>query len=141
MPDGAVSPPEAELAALDRLFSTLIRERISHGDLKGHNLFWQAHEQGGEWALIDLDAMRKHHSQASFARAYARDRARFLRNWPQDSGLYRLLEQRIPASATPPGLERQATTTPAAVDELNESRGCRSHSATASCFEEVLPWH
>ncbi|MFO6379040.1 lipopolysaccharide kinase InaA family protein, partial [Pseudomonas aeruginosa] len=66
MPDGAVSPPEAELAALDRLFSTLIRERISHGDLKGHNLFWQAHEQGGEWALIDLDAMRKHHSQASF---------------------------------------------------------------------------
>ncbi|MBH9407816.1 serine/threonine protein kinase [Pseudomonas aeruginosa] len=96
MPDGAVSPPEAELAALDRLFSTLIRERISHGDLKGHNLFWQAHEQGGEWALIDLDAMRKHHSQASFARAYARDRARFLRNWPQDSGLYRLLEQRIP---------------------------------------------
>ncbi len=22
-----------------RLFSTLIRERISHGDLKGHNLF------------------------------------------------------------------------------------------------------
>ncbi|ETV49339.1 lipopolysaccharide kinase InaA family protein [Pseudomonas aeruginosa] len=96
MPDGAVSPPEAELAALDRLFSTLIRERISHGDLKGHNLFWQAHEQGGEWALIDLDAMRKHHSQVSFARAYARDRARFLRNWPQDSGLYRLLEQRIP---------------------------------------------
>ena len=75
MPDGAVSPPEAELAALDRLFSTLIRERISHGDLKGHNLFWQAHEQGGEWALIDLDAMRKHHSQVSFARAYARDRA------------------------------------------------------------------
>ncbi|MHC3973787.1 hypothetical protein ACIPM3_33105, partial [Pseudomonas aeruginosa] len=32
----------------------------------------------------------------SFARAYARDRARFLCNWPQDSSLYRLLEQRIP---------------------------------------------
>ena len=85
-------PPEAELAALDRLFAALIRERISHGDFKGHNLFWDQ----GRWNLIDLDAMRRHAGQGSFARAYARDRARFLRNWPADSALQRLLDARLP---------------------------------------------
>jgi tRNA A-37 threonylcarbamoyl transferase component Bud32 len=103
-PDGAGMPPEAELKALDSLFATLLRERISHGDLKGHNLFWQAVGDGGRWALIDLDAMRKHHGQASFERAYARDRARFLRNWPEHSGLYRLLDERIPKT----GVEAEA---------------------------------
>lgn len=86
------APPESELAALDRLFAALIRERISHGDLKGHNLFWDE----GRWSLIDLDAMRQHRRQASFARAYARDRARFLRNWPVDSPLHRMLDLRLP---------------------------------------------
>ena len=38
--------PEAELKALDQLFTGLVRERISHGDLKGHNLFWH----DGQWA-------------------------------------------------------------------------------------------
>ena len=85
-------PPEAELAALDRLFAALIRERISHGDFKGHNLFWD----DGRWSLIDLDAMRQHAGQSGFARAYARDRARFLRNWPADSALHRLLDARLP---------------------------------------------
>ncbi|PKL99639.1 MAG: serine/threonine protein kinase, partial [Gammaproteobacteria bacterium HGW-Gammaproteobacteria-7] len=87
------SPPEEELFALDRLFAVLIRERISHGDLKGHNLFWEQ----GRWALIDLDAVQQHGSDASFVRAYAKDRARFLRNWPADSALRRLLDQRLPA--------------------------------------------
>ncbi|AYC34558.1 serine/threonine protein kinase [Pseudomonas cavernae] len=87
-----VAPPEAELVALDRLFAALLRERISHGDLKGSNLFWH----DGHWALIDLDAMRQHHSARRFVAAYARDRARFLRNWPADSALYRLLDQRLP---------------------------------------------
>lgn len=85
-------PPEAELVALDRLFAALIRERISHGDFKGHNLFWDQ----GRWSLIDLDAMRQHAGQSAFARAYARDRARFLRNWPADSALHRLLDARLP---------------------------------------------
>src|SRR5690606_37891920 len=91
----AGSPPEEELVALDRLFAALLRERISHGDLKGHNLLWDE----GRWSLIDLDAMRQHRSEASFARAYARDRARFLRNWPADSALYRLLDERIPEAS------------------------------------------
>lgn len=85
-------PPESELVALDRLFAALLRERISHGDLKGYNIFWQ----DGRWALIDLDAMQQHHCPRRFARAYAKDRARFLRNWPADSALYRLLDERLP---------------------------------------------
>jgi tRNA A-37 threonylcarbamoyl transferase component Bud32 len=88
--DGA--PPAAELAALEELFSALLRERISHGDLKGTNLIWH----DGAWALIDLDAMHQHRSRFLFRRAYARDRARFLRNWPVDSALHRLLDQRLP---------------------------------------------
>jgi tRNA A-37 threonylcarbamoyl transferase component Bud32 len=84
--------PEAELQALDQLFADLTRERISHGDLKGHNLFWQ----NGRWALIDLDAMTQHTSQAGFATAYAKDRARFLRNWPESSALHGLLDSRLP---------------------------------------------
>ncbi|HEY0288706.1 MAG TPA: lipopolysaccharide kinase InaA family protein [Pseudomonas sp.] len=83
--------PHVELQALDQLFAQLIEERISHGDLKGHNVFWQQ----DRWALIDLDAMCQHGSQASFADAFAKDRARFMRNWPADSALYQLLEQRI----------------------------------------------
>ncbi|AMS14646.1 serine/threonine protein kinase [Pseudomonas chlororaphis] len=84
--------PEAELQALDRLFAELIRERISHGDFKGHNLFWQE----DRWALIDLDSMCQHHSLGSFAPAYARDRARFMRNWPESSVLYQVIDQRLP---------------------------------------------
>ncbi|WP_248732235.1 lipopolysaccharide kinase InaA family protein [Pseudomonas sp. MWU13-2517] len=84
--------PENELLALEQLFAELIRERISHGDFKGHNLFWN----DGRWAMIDLDAMCQHRSVASFAPAFAKDRARFMRNWPQESALYRLIDQRLP---------------------------------------------
>ena len=85
--------PEPELLALERLFGELIRERISHGDFKGRNLFWQ----GGRWVLIDLDSMCKHGSLSSFAPAFAKDRARFMRNWPVDSALYRVIDQRLPS--------------------------------------------
>ncbi|WP_268799260.1 lipopolysaccharide kinase InaA family protein [Pseudomonas huanghezhanensis] len=87
--------PEAELEALDLLFAQLVRERISHGDLKGHNVFWHR----DRWALIDLDAMCQHSSLASFVDAFAKDRARFMRNWPMDSALYLLLDARIPRVA------------------------------------------
>ncbi|MDY0833972.1 lipopolysaccharide kinase InaA family protein [Pseudomonas sp. SED1] len=86
--------PEAELQALDYLFAELIRERISHGDFKGHNLFWHS----DRWALIDLDSMCQHTSLSSFAPAYAKDRARFMRNWPESSALYRVIDQRLPTS-------------------------------------------
>jgi len=91
-------PPEPELEALDELFAALRRERISHGDLKGTNLLWQA----GRWSLIDLDAMRQHRNDSRFASAYVRDRARFLRNWPSDSALYQLLDKRIPMASLQP---------------------------------------
>lgn len=84
--------PEVELQALDRLFARLIDERISHGDFKGHNLFWQQ----DRWALIDLDSMCQHGTVGSFAPAYARDRARFMRNWPESSALYQVIDQRLP---------------------------------------------
>lgn len=84
--------PEAELQALDRLFAELIAERISHGDFKGHNLFWDQ----DRWSLIDLDSMCQHRTHGSFAPAYARDRARFMRNWAEDSALYRVIDQRLP---------------------------------------------
>lgn len=87
-------PPEEELLALDRLFAELIRARISHGDLKGHNLFWK----DGQWSLIDLDSMCQHGSSASFAKAFAKDRSRFMRNWPAHSALYQLLDKRLPAT-------------------------------------------
>lgn len=84
--------PEAELLALDHLFAELISERISHGDFKGHNLFWD----GDRWSLIDLDSMCQHASLGSFAPAYVRDRARFMRNWPEGSALYGVIDQRLP---------------------------------------------
>lgn len=87
-------PPEPWILALERLFAALIHERISHGDLKGHNLLWD--ESLGQWSLIDLDALQQHHSVQRFTKAYRQDRARFLRNWPQDSTLYQLLDQRLP---------------------------------------------
>ena len=94
----AARPSDAELAALDQLFSAMLRERISHGDLKGTNVLWQ----DGRWLLIDLDAMQQHGSAHSFSGAYSRDRARFLRNWPQQSELYQLLDQRIPKTSELP---------------------------------------
>jgi len=86
------SPPEIYLKALEQLFKSLIRAQISHGDLKGHNLLWQ----GDNWSLIDLDAMQQHRCKHRFARAFARDRARLLRNFPKNCALYHLLDKRLP---------------------------------------------
>ncbi|MGE6527603.1 lipopolysaccharide kinase InaA family protein [Pseudomonas sp. NPDC077382] len=94
----ASSPPMPELLALDQLFEALLRERISHGDMKGTNLLWEQER----WSLIDLDAAQQHGSDTSFARAYAKDRARFLRNWPANSALYRLLDERLPKMSLKP---------------------------------------
>ncbi|MBC3413888.1 serine/threonine protein kinase [Pseudomonas sp. SWRI51] len=87
--------PDEQVDALVQLMQQLIRERISHGDFKGHNLFWV----DGRWSLIDLDAMCQHATQMSFAKAFARDRARLLRNWPSSSALYQRLDQRLPRLA------------------------------------------
>ncbi|KXU38432.1 hypothetical protein AXE65_01595 [Ventosimonas gracilis] len=85
-------PPEIYIQALEQLLASLIRAQISHGDLKGHNLLWN----GGKWHLIDLDAMQQHRCRYRFARAFARDRERLLRNFPANSALYQLLDKRLP---------------------------------------------
>ena len=87
---GAV--PEADLQQLQALLQAMIRAKISHGDLKGHNILWH----NDRCLLIDLDAVRRHRSRTRFVRAFARDRARLLRNWPQDSRLYQLLDEKLP---------------------------------------------
>ncbi|QXH47309.1 lipopolysaccharide kinase InaA family protein [Pseudomonas xanthosomatis] len=87
--------PDEMVEALVQLMQQLIRERISHGDFKGHNLFWV----DGQWSLIDLDAMCQHATQLSFAPAFARDRARLLRNWPSSSALHQRLDQVLPKLA------------------------------------------
>ncbi|QXH51944.1 lipopolysaccharide kinase InaA family protein [Pseudomonas fakonensis] len=87
--------PHEMVEALVQLMQQLIRERISHGDFKGHNLFWV----DGQWSLIDLDAMCQHATQLSFAPAFARDRARLLRNWPSSSALHQRLDKVLPRLA------------------------------------------
>ncbi len=94
----ALSPdqaPPSELAnALLSLLQQLYAARITHGDLKATNLLWYA----GEVLLIDLDSVVAHTQEARFAKAWQRDRARLLRNWPEDCALFRWLDQRIPAA-------------------------------------------
>lgn len=85
-------PPPPLAHAIESLFAVLHRLRITHGDLKATNLLWHA----GRLFLIDLDATVEHRSAAAFRRAWRRDRARFLRNWPADSPLCRWLDARLP---------------------------------------------
>ena len=85
-------PPAAEALALTTLFELLCRLRITHGDMKASNLLWHA---GRIW-LIDLDACTQHRSEAAWRKAWRRDRARLLRNWPADSGLAAWLDRALP---------------------------------------------
>jgi len=87
-------PPAAEARAILQLFAAMHRQRITHGDLKAMNLLWHA---GQVW-LIDLDDVVQHRSAAAHSRAWSRDRARLLRNWPVGSALYRWLDDHLPAA-------------------------------------------
>lgn len=90
--------PDDDLAvALRATFTNLVCERIQHGDLKATNLLW--HAERLSLSLIDLDATTAHRTPEAFARAWARDRARLLRNWPQNSALVRWLDANLPPTA------------------------------------------
>uniref|UniRef100_A0ABX1MZK2 Phosphotransferase n=1 Tax=Aromatoleum buckelii TaxID=200254 RepID=A0ABX1MZK2_9RHOO len=102
--DAGSEPPPAEGRALRELFAALHRERISHGDLKATNLLW---DQGGV-KLIDLDAMRQHASIAAHARAWQKDRARLLRNWPEGCVLRGWFDENVPPAT--PGPQRRSST-------------------------------
>ena len=87
------APPAAEGRAILNLFESMHRQRISHGDLKATNLLWDA----GRVLLIDLDGVVQHRLPMAHARAWQRDRARLLRNWPAASVLRRWLDDHLPA--------------------------------------------
>ncbi len=87
-------PPADEARAIMSLFQSMHELKISHGDLKATNLLW--HE--GRVLLIDLDATTQHRSPAAWQRAWRRDRARLLRNWPASSALHRWLDETLPAA-------------------------------------------
>jgi tRNA A-37 threonylcarbamoyl transferase component Bud32 len=74
-------PPAAVGNALKRLFASLRRERITHGDMKGTNLIWQ---DSKIW-LIDLDGMKVHRKTFAWERAWLKNRTRLLRNWDKKS--------------------------------------------------------
>ena len=86
------TPSEPEATALLSFFNTLHSEQISHGDFKASNLLWHENQI---W-VIDLDSMKKHRFHWTYARAWKKDRARFLRNWEPDSKLYQWLDANIP---------------------------------------------
>ena len=86
-------PPSATtIETVREQFAQLAAARISHGDMKATNLIWQ----GDRICLIDLDSMQQHESEASYRRAWQRDRSRFLRNWPADSELVNMLVTALP---------------------------------------------
>ncbi len=85
-------PGACEAAAIIGFFQMLFRLRISHGDLKANNLLWH----DGKLFVIDLDALAEHENPAVFMRRWKRDRARFLKNWPENSPLHRWLAANLP---------------------------------------------
>lgn len=90
--DGNQLPDEQSAAKLLRLFKQLAAARISHGDFKGNNILWHA----GAPLLIDLDAMCAHANVRNWRAAWARDKARLLRNWPASSPLVGWLRENFP---------------------------------------------
>lgn len=92
--DENTDPLITDFSAIVDLFKQLASARISHGDLKATNLLWC----GNRLSLIDLDAMRQHTTDASYQRAWRKDRARLLRNWSHDSALGRVLDQSLPVA-------------------------------------------
>ncbi|WP_339843365.1 lipopolysaccharide kinase InaA family protein [uncultured Halopseudomonas sp.] len=90
--DGLHPPNDQQGAALLAMTSQLFEARISHGDFKATNLLWDA---GQVW-LIDLDSMQAHNSESAFQAAWAKDRARLVRNWPTGSPLAIWLDARLP---------------------------------------------
>ena len=85
--------PGETLHAVHSLFTQLAAARISHGDLKATNFILSGHEL----CVLDLDAMKRHATEAGWRAAWRKDRARFLRNWPAGS----VLRQEM-AAALPP---------------------------------------
>ena len=89
---GQLPPDEPVGRAILTLFRALSRARVTHGDLKATNLVWH----DARLYLIDLDATTWHANPRSFAKAWRKDRARLLRNWPEGSTLHAWLAENLP---------------------------------------------
>jgi tRNA A-37 threonylcarbamoyl transferase component Bud32 len=85
-------PPADEARAIMSLFRSMYELQISHGDLKATNLLWH----DSQVFVIDLDATVQHRSATEHTRAWRRDRARLLRNWPASSALHHWLNEKLP---------------------------------------------
>ena len=59
------------------LFQIMIDYKISHGDMKASNFIF--HNE--QLMVLDLDGMKRHHSNRSFKKAIMKDFNRFLKNW------------------------------------------------------------
>lgn len=80
---------------ITRVFSIMLAHRVSHGDMKATNIL----VGNNGIVLLDLDAAKAHKTPSRAARAYRRDRSRFLRNWDPQSSLHRRLDKEIPHPA------------------------------------------
>jgi len=59
------------------LFRKMVQARLSHGDMKATNFIFN----DDALFVIDLDSMRQHSNDASFASAFRIDMQRFMQNW------------------------------------------------------------
>ncbi|MCL5042464.1 MAG: lipopolysaccharide kinase InaA family protein [Gammaproteobacteria bacterium] len=90
---GEREPDAKEGSAILAVFQQLAKARMTHGDCKATNLLWD----GQRIWLIDLDGMRVHNNTASWQQAWAEDRRRLLRNWPEASALRLWLDAYLPS--------------------------------------------
>ncbi len=68
------------------VFYCLGKLKITHGDLKMTNILLENEKP----VLIDLDGMREHKTLFGFKRAFQKEIKRFMRNWEQQPGIYKL---------------------------------------------------
>ena len=69
------------LPNVQAFFDAMKQGRFSHGDCKATNFIVSP---SGELQVIDLDSSVFHKCGTSFEKAYKKDKARFLKNWPED---------------------------------------------------------
>jgi tRNA A-37 threonylcarbamoyl transferase component Bud32 len=90
--DDLPEPQTREMAeSTAELLARLNRAGISHGDLKGANIFYG----GSEAVLIDFDAVQQHRFGLLRKRRQLRDHRRLLRNFSVSTPLYRSLVRAI----------------------------------------------
>lgn len=73
------------------LFCKMVQARLSHGDMKATNFIFS----DGALFVIDLDSMRQHNNDASFAGAFSIDMQRFMRNWSDLPDLATLFREQL----------------------------------------------